>query len=158
MSEWRGLEGYGGQGSRMWASTGTCTQVVALPSLETSQSWLDGSLGNPIPLQSPFRACLLSLELAGSESHAPGILCRLLLKASKIFLPVKSGGADAAVGRRRSRSLEKVTPRLQFPNKCEGTGCLNTLQLKHSVLAVNGVCRKTAFSLPIQGELEGEIS
>lgn len=51
-----------------------------------------------------------------------------------------------------SRRLEKVTPRLQFPNECKGTGCLNTLQLKHSALAVNGVWCKTAFSLPAQGE------
>lgn len=117
--------------------------------------WISGK-SNPSPKS--LQPCLLSLELAGSDSQAPSILCQLLLKVSKIFLPVKAGGADAALGRRRSRRLERVTPRLQFPSKCEGTGCLNTLQLKHSALVVNGVSHKTAFSLPIQEELEGETS
>lgn len=85
------------------------------------------SSGKPHPSPKSFQPCLLPLELAGSDSLAPSILCRLPLKAPKTFLPVKAGGADAAVGRRVSRRPEKVTPRLQFPNECEGTGCLNTL-------------------------------
>lgn len=91
------------------------------------------SFGKPHPSPKSFQSCWLPLELAGSDSLAPSILCRLPLKAPKTFLPVKAGGADAGVGKRLSRGLEKVTPRLQFPNECRRTGCLNALQLKHNL-------------------------
>lgn len=132
-------------------------QVVDPHSLGSSQSWLDEALENLNPLQ-----CPLSLSYSTWSLQAVTIWLRASTygmplrppsaRDGKSLFPAKPGGAaraglaDAAVGKRVGRRLKKVTLRLQFPNQREGTGCLNALQLKHSVLTVNGVCHKFSIS------------
>lgn len=76
---------------RQLYSDGGCAIFGDFPNLSR---W---SSGKPNPSPKSFQPCLLPLELADSDNLAPSILYRLPPKAPETFLPVKVGGADAAV-------------------------------------------------------------